>query len=280
MGRLTDHDKKFGPIAYAKAGWNPWRVMWCSGGDDDNDEPIRNTLTVYAIGWVARIYLPTILQPYRIRHWPKSWDAETVARLGRDWYDEIFPREYGFSICDGALHLHYGPQTHDSITTKGRCYFIPWQQWRFIRTSLYNPDGSRFYTQMANSKNGLDGYREMSAQEELLSKVKFAFDDYDGKRIIATCHIEEREWHFGEGWFRWLRFFRKPLIRRALYMSFDSEVGPEKGSWKGGTIGTSINMEKSETCESAFRRYCDKTHNAKYREYKITFVEPIESPRP
>jgi len=267
MARLTDHDRKFGPITYARVDWRPWRIMLSSGGDNDG-ESIRNDLTIYALGWAARIYLPSILRPYRIRHWPTSWDAATIERLGRNWYDEIFPCEYGFSISDGSLHLHYGAQTHDSVTTKSKCYFIPWQQWRFMRTSLYNPDGSHFFTQDGRGK-----FEELYAKKEILPKVKFEFDDYDGERIIATCHIEEREWHFGTGWFKWLRFFKKPMIRRDLSLNFSKEVGQEKGSWKGGTVGHSIEMEKGESCEQAFLRYCDNEHKAKSRRFKIKYVD-------
>lgn len=37
MGRLTDNDRKFGPITYARTDWNPCRLVLSSGGDDDDD---------------------------------------------------------------------------------------------------------------------------------------------------------------------------------------------------------------------------------------------------
>lgn len=103
-------------------------------------------------------------------------------------------------------------------------------------------------------------------------KAIFEFEDYDGKRIKATTHIAEWEWKFGEGSFKWLSIFRKPKIRRSLDIQFSEEVGPEKGSWKGGTIGHSIDMTEGELHESAFRRYCEQEHNSKHRQYKIKFV--------
>jgi hypothetical protein len=105
-----------------------------------------------------------------------------------------------------------------------------------------------------------------------MPKARFELDDYDGKRIQAATHIEEREWRFGTGWFKWLSVFRKPKIRRSLSINFSDEVGPEKGSWKGGTTGTGIDMLTDELHEAAFRRFCDQEHRSKYKNYRVTFV--------
>ena len=79
---LTDSDKKIGPITYGRAGWNPLRLVWSSGGHEDYDGGrTNNNITVYAFGWCARIPMPNLIQPYRIRHEAKLWDAETIDRL-------------------------------------------------------------------------------------------------------------------------------------------------------------------------------------------------------
>ena len=272
MTRLTDHDKEFGPITVGRsASWRPWRLVWSSGGDDDYDRA-SNTLTAYAFGWVARIRIPNVLRPWRIKH-KANWDAATIARLGRDFYYETYPREYGFSLSDGFLQVFFGPQTHDSSTTKDWCKHLPWTQWRHVRMSLYRPDGSHFWTQ--HDAPGIAGFEEQRKAEDACPKQTFAFDDFDGERIMATCHIEEREWRFGEGWFKWLSVFRKAKVRRSLSMRFDKEVGPEKGSWKGGTVGTGIEMNSGESCEAAFRRYCEEDHRSKHGQFLVTFVSQL-----
>lgn len=273
MTRLTDHDKQFGPLTVGRCGgaWSPWRLVWSSGGDGDCDRA-ANTLTAYALGWVAQVGLPNVLRPWRIKH-KANWDAATIARLGRDWYYETYPREYGFSLSEGFLQIFFGPQTHDSITTKGWCKHLPWTQWRHVRFSLYRPDGSHFWTQY--DAPGIAKYEERRKAEEACPKVAFAFDDFDGARITATCHVEEREWRFGEGWFKWLSLFRGPKINRSLSLRFSAEVGPEKGSWKGGTVGHGTEMLPGDTCESAFRRYCEQEHRSKYRKFRVTFVGAV-----
>lgn len=273
--RLTDNDRTFCRfITYGRSSWRALRLVWSSGGDGD-DERTRNTLTFYVFGWVVQIPLPNLLQPYRIRH-EANWDAAAVLRLGRNHYFETHPREYGFSLSDGFLQLFFGAQTHDSTTTQDWGYFLPWTQWRHVRFSLYTPDGTHFWTQYETErKAGIGGFEEQYAAAGRCPKMQFLIDDYDGERITATTHLEEREWRFGTGWFKWLSWFRRPKIRRSLDIRFDKETGPEKGSWKGGTLGHGIDVLPGELHEAAFRRYCDQEHRSKYRNYRVTFVSAV-----
>ena len=267
MGRLTNNDKYLGPITYGRTSWNSLRLVWSSGGDGD-DDATRNTLTAYAFGWIVRVNLPNMLQPFRVKHFAPSWDAATVARLGRNWYLETFSREYGFSLSEGFFQVFLGAQTHDSETTQSWSTFLPWTQWRFVRYSLYDLNGMNFWT----NQRGFHKWEEQQRMCEAVPKAAFEFDDYDGKRIIATTHIEEREWMFGEGWFMWLSIFRPNKVSRGLDIRFSEEVGPEKGSWKGGTLGHSRAMLPGELHEAAFRRYCEQEHTSKNGTFRIKFV--------
>jgi hypothetical protein len=274
MTRLTDNDKHIGPITYARCSpsWRPLRVVYSSGAHEDGAGP--NNLTVYAFGWVARLTLPRLLDDHRVRHIAASWDAATVERMGRNWYEERFPREYGFSLSEGFLQVFLGAQTHDSTTTQSWSKFLPWTQWRFHRFSLYDANGAEFWTQIERRGNGVK-FRDFDAQREAEArgdKAVFLVDDFDGERLKATTHIEEREWKFGDGWFRWLSLFRRNMVKRSLSINFDKECGPEKGSWKGGLMGTSIAMLPGELHEAAFRRYCEQEHSAKYSRYRITYA--------
>jgi hypothetical protein len=250
MNRLTDNDIKFGRFVTIARWKNNIRFELC-GGDDEDPE---NLILVVLLGWALRIQIPTIIKPF-----------------GK--YQE-HRREYGFSICkDGKyydfLSISYGPQTHDSSTTKSWSYFLPWTQKRHVRTSLYNPDGSHFYDEIKRK------WDEFYQKKQECPSSRFEFKDYDGKIIIATCIIEEREWHHGEGWFKWLGWFIKPSICKSLEINFSEEVGKEKGSWKGGAIGHGINMLPGETPEDSFRRYCDQEHRSKSGKYKLTFLRSL-----
>lgn len=271
MTRLTDHDKTFGPLTWGKATWNPLRFVWSSGDEEEGD--YRNDVTVYAFGWVARLWLPNILQPFRIKHRAIGWDVATVQRMGRDWYYETHPREYGFSLSDGSLQLFLGPQTHDSTTTKSAYWNLPWMHWRFVRHSYCGLNGEYVWTEYERQRvRGVDRFAEQQAAKDETPKCVFEFIDYDKAINQATTLIEEREWHYGTGWFRWLSWFVPPKIRRSLDIAFSAEVGPEKGSWKGGTLGHGIDMLPGELHEAAFRRYCEQEHRSKYRMFRLKFL--------
>jgi hypothetical protein len=61
-------------------------------------------------------------------------------------------------------------------------------------------------------------------------------------------------------------------LRRSLNITFSAEVGPDKGSWKGGLIGTSIDVEENETAESAFKRFCAEPHRSKSGNFCLTYL--------
>lgn len=266
MGRLTDNDQHFGPITYARSSWNPLRLVFSTGGGDDCDGEPRNSLTAYAFGWVARLWLPMKMRPFRLRH------ASTIEGAHPYWY-ETFPREYGFCLNDGHFSLYLGAQTHDSTTTKSWSKLLPWTQWRFFRHTFYDLEGGVFWSR--NEKRGerfINGFAVQHKAKKTCPSASFIIEDHDGKQVTAKTIIEQREWKFGEGWFKWLSLFRKNRVRRSLDINFSSETGPEKGSWKGGTCGTSIDMLPGELHEAAFRRYCDNEHRSKYRSYKVKFI--------
>jgi hypothetical protein len=277
MTRLTNNDRRWGPLTWAKASWNPLRLVFSTGGGED--EHPRNHLTAYAFGYVARLDLPTQVQPHRVKHIAKYWDDATIARLGRNWYYEVFPREYGFSLNEGFLQVFRGPQTHDSVTTRSSCWHLPWTQWRHIRKSLYDGAGKHFATEWDRPRGFpfRNTWEAFYAVEKACPAAVFEFDDYDGQRIRVTCRVQEREWRFGAGWFKWLSLFRKPKIRRSLDLEFSAEVGREKGSWKGGTLGHSIDMLPGESPEAAFRRYCEQEHYSKSGPFRIAFVGRAEA---
>ena len=251
--RWGDNDQHLGPFTYGISDYRPWAMVLTSSGDgQDNDRACQLRINLRAFYLI--VVLPNIVKPHMTKVYPK-WDAATVERLGRDYYWDIDPRSYGFSINDGHFNIYYGrtggSSCDSSIEQRWSC-FLPWTQWR-------------------------EAYQ---AAKDACPTVSFSIEDFDGEKIVATTMIEEREWHFGTGWFKWLSWFCRPKIRRSLDIRFSGETGPEKGSWKGGTIGTGIDMLPGEDHEAAFRRYCDEQHRSKYRQYSVKFlslVPPSES---
>jgi len=232
------------------------------------------------------VRLPPILYPQRRKVYPdpKNWGPDVVARLGRNWYWNVEVREYGFSYSDGFLQISYGICPGDSSRDQTWCKHLPWTQWRHVRHSFYGLQGEHLYDEPQDrmGKLGDEEWRKRwdarQAREDAVPTAAFRFKDHDGEELTATTKIEEREWRFGTGRFKWLSAFRGPRIRRYLELTFSGETGPEKGSWKGGTIGTSIEMLPGELHEAAFRRYCNEEHRSKYRNYRVEFVCCTETP--
>ena len=138
--------------------------------------------------------------------------------------------------------------------------------------SLYDLKGRHFWTDpsAAGRLLGMDRFDQYRAAKDECPSVTFSFADFDGENLTATTQIEDREWRFGEGWFKWLSWFRQPKIRRSLDINFSSGTGPRKGSWKGGTTGHGIDLLPGELHESAFRRYCAA--------HDMTFLNAVMNP--
>lgn len=252
--RWSDNDNYFGPFTYGKSRHGPELAISLDSGDDDDYRGCR--LRFGARRYFFIIALPAIIRPFQKKIKAIGWDDETIERLGRDWYFDTYRREYSVSLSDGTLHVRYGQQTHDSTTDKSKCYFIPWRSWRHIRHSLYDLDGELFATLPASRLGLKNSWKVREAIEDACPSTSFEFDDFDGERITASTKIEEREWLLGEGHFKWLSWFAKPKTRRSLSIEFSAETGQRKGSWKGGTIGSGIDMKPDELHEAAFKRYC------------------------
>lgn len=256
MTRLTDNDRKFGSITYARAGWKNHSIKWCSGGG--MDEAPGNYLMLYLFGWVIHIPVFNLVSPYR----------GFIDRNGHSYWDE-HEKEFGYSIHEGCLAIHYGAQTHDSSTSKRWSWFIPWTQWRFTRYAIYDKDLKLVY----EWREGRNRTWEMeSLAKSVTDKASFEFTDFDGTVITAATIIEEREWKFGTGWFKWLSLFRRKKVRRSLEMSFSAELGPEKGSWKGGVVGMGMDMLPGEDHEAAFKRWCVEEKSDRRRKYHTAYV--------
>lgn len=260
--RWGDNDNHWGPFTWAtQETYRPYAIMLKSG----NDEYPGCCLQLQAFGTTLIMELPSIIQPRK----QKVYFSHNMS-ASQNWYYDTHEREYGFYIVDGRLQINYGVQTNDSRLDQNWSWFLPWLQWRHVRQSWYGPTGQHVETlYTTDSREVRAAQREWLLEfEKTLVKTQFDFLDFDGEQITASTNIEEREWRLGEGAFKWLSWFCAPRIWRYLNLEFSSGIGPRKNSWKGGTIGHSIEMLPGELHEAAFRRYCSQNN--------LTFIQPGE----
>lgn len=252
-------DHQWGPFLYSRdTTYKPMAFIYTTVTDEEVPLP-GNELRISGFGHTFKIAFPTIIKPTTIQVKAENWDEETIRRLGRDFYEESYNKEFGFSSHEGYFQCFYGPQSMDSRFEKRWSCFLPWREWCHVRHSLYDLEGNEVWRESKNVK-----IRDLMDAEEQCPSATFEFTDYDGETISVRSYISEREWRFGDRWCKWLGLFRKPRIRRSLNLEFSSEVGPEKGSWKGGIMGHSIDMLPGETPIAAFKRYCEK-HNLTFK---------------
>jgi len=261
--RWSDHDRYFGPFTYASE--QSYRRTGIILGSGDGDDYPGCRLRLHAFGRTLIIALPAIIKPAKVWHeiTTEPTRSQVIAQGREPGYFEYYEREFGTTAAEGSVHVHYGQQTHDSSTTKSKCWFIPWRSLRFIRHSFYDLKGSLFVDMPQRGRLAKLGQAAWhnhwlveNAIEEACPTATFEFEDFDGERLAAKTKIEEREWARGEGWFKWLSLFYKNQVRRSLDIQFSGETGKRKGSWKGGTIGHSIDMLPGELHGGAFLRYC------------------------
>lgn len=245
-----------------------WRFSFLiSNFENDTHPGIRPicSLNISLFGHSWWFTIPEVFKPKRV--WVKSTYGVRRHRGGCGYWDNI-KRYYGLTINDEAVHLYYGIQPgHWSRDDKEnsdhvKVWFIPWNETRLVRQQYFNPDGSLFWSLSPESK-----WEDIHKVQETVPKSIFKFNDYDGEEIVCTSYIMEREWRWGKGWFKWVGWIRRPVIRRVLELNFSKEVGWNKGSWKGGTIGHSIELLPGETPLQAFQRYGSDTD--RYREYGV-----------
>lgn len=252
--RWSDNDRYWGPFTYSAGDYRRYGVMLGSG-DGDDYPGCRLRLSFGRRTLI--LALPALIKPWRKWHEIRTEPTRSqMIESGREpGYWETHDREYGFSTFEGSLHIHFGPQTHDSDSTKVKVWFYPWREHRQVRHSLYDLAGEHFADLPEWGFRHKNGWAVRNAIEDACPAARFEFADFDGEQIVASCRIEEREWRRGKGMFR-LLYLGRNKVARNLDLSFSSEVGRRKGSWKGGTIGHSIEMLPEELHEAAFRRYC------------------------
>lgn len=270
--RLTDNDTYylFGIITVGTVGEGGPSLRLTSANPDNEDNYC--TLNIRVFDRCIRVILPPIIQPYKVKQKAKYWSEEDIKRQGRDWYYKYFTREYGFSFWDDSVILDYGLQSGDSSDNpKTTVVSLPWKRYRFVRHSVYDLHGN-VYKENKNYKNETSHVE----YEDRLKAPKATFDLidlHDNTPVKAEFMLEEREWRLGTGVFKFLSYFTKPLIRRSFKVEFSSEVGGDKGSWKGGVTGTSVDSLPGELHQQGLDRLCKE--GVRGRGNRITYLVPV-----
>lgn len=207
---------------------------------------IKRRGTQYEIGnWYVGWKSKTFEVSYR-SHGYESKNAElhismfgwhSMLRLPWKCKENILWREekkYGISVHDNTVFFHWG------YDLKG--WDIPFVNYgTAVRWERYCGPDDLF--QMEDRLHWDEHYYR--TDRKVMEPTTWTYnytDPYDGKVVPCRFWVEELEWR--PKWLRWTKRFAK--VRRFIEVEFSEEMGPRKGSWKGGTIGCGFNMLKGE----------------------------------
>lgn len=171
------------------------------------------------------------------------------------------PIHTGIQDCDSAA---WGFHYHDNIAwfyiggggnmeggKKWKTVHMPWEM-DWVRTSTVLKNGDWFHETKGNRKKW-DGNEYGSYEwlkENQWQETHPYIDKYDGTVVNATISIEEREWRPRGA--KWTSLFAD--TRKEIKIEFDQEVGKQKGSWKGGTVGCGYDLLPNETPLECLKR--------------------------
>ena len=158
---------------------------------------------------------------------------------------------WGFNYHDDTIWIYIGGGGNFEGGKKWKTFSMPWE-FDWVRTSTYLRDETWFNE---TSKKGVSWKGEGYGTQKWLSENKWSktlpfIDKYDNTTVNATISVTVREWRPRA--LKWTSLFSR--IKKQIDIEFDNEVGREKGSYKGGTLGCSYEMREGESPEQCLKR--------------------------
>lgn len=178
----------------------------------------------------------------------------------RSKYNEAFPPQYGFywfsegSVIPTSLWFRFGKDDGTRAGNHTLCIYMPWDK-DWVRTS-YLLAGGRTWAHDTYKKKIKDTYAKEFTDQLYCLYMPYTYIVNKGKpqeeKQITTAKItvREREWRWRA--FKWLPYPR--WVVKCIEVEFAEEMGPERGSWKGGVTGCSYAMRKGESAIQCFLR--------------------------
>jgi hypothetical protein len=154
------------------------------------------------------------------------------------WKDECDPPKWGIQIHNNTVWIMRGGKGNWNGGNKWWTWRLPFIEKEWIRTSVLLKDD----TWEHETKDTKKYFYKDEWKEKQKSYTYDFTDKYDNTIIPTTIYVDEREWR--PKWLTWTKRFA--IINRSIDVHFSKEVGKEKGSWKGGTLGCGYTMLPNE----------------------------------
>ena len=197
-------------------------------------------------------YMPLslILAPFLFFGWGKLYIHLPI----RTGIEDCESASWGFDYHNNKIWIYIGGGGNFEGGRKWKTITMPWDLTWVRASTLMKPGYDWFHETKSNridwgkDKNTPGSYEWL--EENKWKETHEYTDKHDGTKVNATISVKEREWR--PRWFKWTKLFSKTI--RSIEIEFDQEVGKEKGSWKGGTLGCGYELRKNETPLECLRR--------------------------
>jgi len=147
-------------------------------------------------------------------------------------------RLWGWCSVGNSIQCGFGRKRHHVD--------VPFVSFQSVRREVLSMDRSRT---VWVDKKGLEDYTKRVAAEQANSATfGYRYEMLNGRvqLVKATVRVER---HVVRR--TWLPF---RINKDAICVTFSSEVGPERGSWKGGVTGCGWTMKRGESAVQCLRR--------------------------
>lgn len=185
--------------------------------------------------------------PWKSKEWTcesSKYGIETYRTVYKKWYD-IFDQ----------LYVRFG----------SRCWFIemPWYlDWTYTAVKFKDCDKwivDSYLTRKANRHkffkqiyiiNPIMRFTDLEWENQAIkSTYEYKYTPLN-QTSICEYYVCERCWR--PKWFKWTDLFS--IKHRVIEVEFSEGMGPNKDSWKGGTMACSFKIKDGETAEECIRR--------------------------
>ena len=212
-------------------GW--WGFSIFSTGDDEYQ---GFSLYGFGFGWWFKVYTKHWIKPCKVRVLDEKGDLKYVLFEQRNIELTKVKDQYTNHIS-GSVGLTEKGWNESDCSKHSFFKELPWSESEMTEHSLLNFDGSTYFTY----PRGRECFGDHDAIEQKQEKKVFEIiDGYDGTKLEMEVSVERRIFRAGSGMFKWIRWFKKDDINIRIEFNYSDEVGREKGSWKGGTMGSSM----------------------------------------
>jgi len=154
---------------------------------------------------------------------------------------------YGIAIHNNTFWLYTGGDYDESMGQVAGNNWVTWDlpfvTWNFDNHQI--KDKNNKWRKIEKKESPW----EIKEKEALAESYPYHYTLSDGtvQKVTATCTVEKRIWRR-----KWA--YPLTMVRTCIDVAFDEEVGPRRGSYKGGTVGCGYDMLPNETIKDCLKR--------------------------